>query len=71
MARQHPPPREPRWVRRIPAAKYAQVSRRTLDIWVAEGKIPAYKSPGGRALLFDLNEIDDVLRAGRVVPEAS
>jgi excisionase family DNA binding protein len=64
----HPvPPTPPRWADHKQAAKYLTVSERTLDTYVSDGKVVAYKTPGERKLLFDLNEIDEVLRRGRVV----
>jgi excisionase family DNA binding protein len=63
--KKHPPvPPEPRWATRVETAKYLHKSDRTVDNWIANGWITAYRMPGGRSLLIDLNEVDDAIRAG-------
>ncbi|MCH9734508.1 MAG: excisionase family DNA-binding protein [Actinomycetia bacterium] len=47
-----------RWAPTNAAAKYAGVHPNTIRNWVAAGKIKAYRTPGGRLYLFDLDELD-------------
>jgi excisionase family DNA binding protein len=62
----------PRWATRAEVAGYTHKGIRTIDVWVARGVIRAYRVPGSRSLLIDLNEVDEAIRAaGPVVPEAS
>ena len=62
----------PRWATRVETAKYLHKGERTVDAWIANGVIRAYRVPAGRSLLIDLNEVDEALRAaGPVVPAAS
>jgi excisionase family DNA binding protein len=56
-------PAPPRWARRHQVADYLHVSSRTIDHWVARGLIIAYRMPGDRALVFDLNEVDALIRS--------
>ena len=59
----------PRWTRRAGVAAYLLVSMRTIDNWIARGLIVAYRMPGERGLVFDLNEVDELIRSrGPVVP---
>ena len=62
----------PRWATRDETAGYVHKGTRTIDTWIANGLIRAYRVQGGRSLLIDLNEVDDAIRsAGPVVKEAS
>jgi excisionase family DNA binding protein len=45
------------WLAEMHAAEHVGVSPRTLRRWVADGKIRAYRAPGGR-LRFRLDELD-------------
>jgi excisionase family DNA binding protein len=59
-------PAPPRWARRHQVADYLHVSSRTIDNWIAHGLLVAYRMPGDRALAFDLNEVDALIRSRRV-----
>lgn len=64
-----PAPARPRWARRFEVAQHARVSSRTVDTWIARGLLQAFRMPGGRALVFDLNAVDQLITArGPVVP---
>jgi excisionase family DNA binding protein len=64
-----PPP--PRWVTRAQLAERVHKSTRTIDTWIATGRIKAYRLPGGRSLVIDLNEVDALIRSGGPVVPAS
>lgn len=48
-----------RWASRDETAEYLRIGVRTLDRWVAAGRVRAYRGPGGWMIRFDLNEVDD------------
>ena len=51
-----------RYASQTAAAKYFGCSVRTLRRHIAAGDITAYRLPGGRLILVDLNEVDAALR---------
>jgi excisionase family DNA binding protein len=52
------------------AAELLGVSPWTVRRWVASGKLPHIRLPGGRLLRFDRADLDRLVEAYRVVPEA-
>ena len=63
---------QPRWATRPEVAEYIRKSVRTIDGWIAAGHIPAYRLPGGRSLVIDLNDVDALIQAsGPVVDPAN
>jgi hypothetical protein len=78
--KKHPvAPPTPRWVTRAQLAERVHKSTRTIDTWIATGRIKAYRLPGGRSLVIDLNEVDELnpLRrasragVGMITPQAA
>jgi len=64
-----PTPTRPCWATRLEVAQYLRKSPRTIDEWIARGYVQAYRLPGNRSLVIDLNEVDAVIRSrGPVVP---
>lgn len=57
------PPRHPRWATRTRAAEHVDVNPDTIDSWVEQRLITAYKC-GPRLIRYDLNEIDAMIAAG-------
>ena len=58
----------PRWSSPPDAARYAGVSRRLLDIWILDGRLRAYKGPGGRLVFINLNELDELIMSSTKIP---
>lgn len=50
----------PRWATKREAAEHLGVSLRTIDRFIAEGKLPAYRH-GQRMTRVDLNDVDALL----------
>jgi excisionase family DNA binding protein len=71
--KKHPvAPTPPIWRNREEIAKHIGKSTRTVDYMIADGRIQAYRMPGGRSLLIDQNQVDAaIMAAGAVAPEAS
>lgn len=51
------------WVTKVELAKALRVCTKTIETWVRERRIPAYKI--GRAIRFQLHEVEGALRAFR------
>lgn len=50
-----------RWATTQQAGDYAVYTKRTIERWIREGKLPSYKV--GRAVRVDLNELDRLLES--------
>lgn len=48
-------------------AERALVTTRTIRNWISQGKLTAYRQPGGRAVRIDARELDQLL-TGNPVP---
>jgi hypothetical protein len=59
-----PPAAPPRWASREEAAAYSSLSLRVLDDRIAKGLIHAHRVPGGRRVVIDLNQIDELILSG-------
>ncbi len=53
---------EPFWISKKQACEYLMIGIRTIEYWVADGTINAYKL-GGR-IYFDRNELDAAIKGG-------
>lgn len=50
-----------RWANLSKAADHAGYTRRTIERWIREGRLPSYKV--GRAIRVDLNELDQFIES--------
>lgn len=50
-----------RWANKKQAGEYGNYSERTIERWIHEGRLPAYKV--GRLIRVDLNELDQLLES--------
>jgi excisionase family DNA binding protein len=50
----------PTWRHLDDAAREVGVSRRTLNRWIAEGKLRVYRVPGDRFRMVDMDEIKEL-----------
>ena len=48
-----------RWATRTQAAEHVRVSPETIDNWVTQGLLTAYRF-SARVIRYDLNEIDEI-----------
>lgn len=55
-------PRRRRLVQLGKAAEHADYSTKTLRRWIAAGDLTGYRKPGGRHILVDLDELEELLR---------
>lgn len=60
-------PRVRRWANLSQVARYTGYSRNTIRNLIATGKLAAYR-PGDRLIRIDLNDVDDMIMRGRIVP---
>ncbi|MCB0889204.1 MAG: helix-turn-helix domain-containing protein [Nocardioidaceae bacterium] len=51
-----------RWLSQAEAAEHMGVSTRTLRTWVSQGRIAAYRAPGGRLVRFKEADLDACMR---------
>ena len=60
--------RQPNWVTRRELAGTLKRSTKTVDNLTRAGTLVAYKLPGSRGVLYDLNEVNSTMRA--VTPDS-
>lgn len=50
------------WLTKLEAAEYLRVRPRTIDRWVAEGRLTRYKLKGLQSVRFDRAELDRMIQ---------